>query len=207
MNDASTIDWGKRNAVVGKPLPRVDAAERVEGTARYPADLSRPGMLHAKTLRSPHPHARIVAIDTSKALALKGVNAIVTAKDFHDVPVGAKIPMGEAGYDMWMVARINIARDKVFWVGQPVAVVAAQDLHIAAAAAALIDVTYEPLPAVMSIDEAMAPAAPVIHAGVITTGLDQPPLGPSNICSRTIIQRGGGLHDIAIEFGCRFRRH
>lgn len=199
MNDISAIDWSRRNSVVGKPLPRVDAAERVEGSALYPADLSRPGMLHAKTLRSPHPHARIVALDTSRAMALPGVKAIITAADFHDVPVGATIPMGEAGYDMWMVARINIARQKVLWVGQPVAVVAAIDPHVADAALALIDVTYEPLPAVMSIAAAIAPGAPAIHSNVITTGLDQPPLGPSNICSRTIIQRGGGLHDIAIE--------
>ena len=165
-------------------------------------------MLHAKTLRSPHPHARIVAHrHHRRRAALPGVKAIVTAADFHDVPVGATIPMGEAGYDMWMVARINIARDKVFWVGQPVAVVAATTRISRAAALALIDVTYEPLPAVMSIDAAMAPGAPVIHEDVVTTGLDQPPLVPSNVCSRTVIERGGGLDVLQLEIGCRYRRH
>lgn len=196
MNDV--IDWSARNAVVGKPLPRVDAGERVEGTARYPADLSLPGMLHAKTLRSPHPHARIMAIDVSKAVALPGVKAVVTSADFHNVPVGATMPMGEAGYDVWAVAQINIARGKVFWVGQPVAIVAATDPHIAEAAVALIDVSYEPLPAVMDIASAMQPTAPVIHDNVFTKGLEPAPHMPSNICSRTIVQRGDGAHEVSI---------
>ena len=135
---------------VGKRIARVDAGERVEGSALYPADLSLPGMLHAKTLRSPHPHAHIRAIDTSAARALPGVKAVITAKDFHAVPVGAMIPMGETGYDMWMVAQINIARDRVYWVGQPVAVVAAVDTHTAEEALGLIKIHYEPLPAVMT---------------------------------------------------------
>jgi len=200
MNDTGDIDWAARNTVVGKRLARVDAGERVTGTARYPADMKLPGMLHAKVLRSPHAHARIMRIDTGPALALDGVKAIVTANDFNDIPVGATIPMGEAGYDMWMVARINIAKDKVFWVGQPVAYVAATDPHIAEAALDLIAVDYEPLAAVMDIDAAMAPGAPIIHENVVTTGVEQPPHGhhgPSNICSRTVIERG--LPGIAME--------
>ncbi|MFY0612966.1 MAG: xanthine dehydrogenase family protein molybdopterin-binding subunit [Hyphomicrobiaceae bacterium] len=190
MNDTGAIDWSARDSVVGKPLARVDAGERVEGTAVYPADMVLPGMLHAKTLRSPHPHAKIKSVDTAMAAKLTGVKAVITAADFHEVPVGATIPMGEAGYDMWMVAQINMARDKVFWVGQPVAVVAASDPHIAAAALELIDVVYEPLPAVMNIDEARAPGAPVIHNRIVTTGLEQPTQAPSNVCSRTVIERG-----------------
>ena len=104
-------------------------------------------MVHAKLLRSPHAHARIRRIDTSRAEALQGVLAVVTAADFPELPVGATIPMGETGYDMWMVAQINMARDKVIWVGQPVAAVAAVDVHVAEAALALIEVDYEPLPA------------------------------------------------------------
>src|SRR5262245_12293056 len=91
---------------VGKRLPRVDARERVTGGAGYPADLKRPGMVHGKVLRSPHAHARIRGIDTARAEALPGVLAVVTAADFLELPVGASIPMGEAGYDMWMVAQI-----------------------------------------------------------------------------------------------------
>ena len=189
MNDMRDIPK-EPSGPVGRRLARVDAGERVEGSALYPADLSFPGMLHAKTLRSPHPHARIARIDTSEARALPGVKAVITAKDFHDVPVGAMIPMGETGYDMWMVAQINIARDNVFWVGQPVAVVAAVDTHTAEEALTLIDVDYEPLRAVMTIEEAEAPGAPVIHDFVRTSGLDQPSQMPSNVCSRTIIERG-----------------
>jgi CO/xanthine dehydrogenase Mo-binding subunit len=197
MNDVT--DWSARNSVVGKPLPRVDAGERVDGTARYPADLSLPGMLHAKTLRSPHPHAKILEIDVSKAIALPGVEAVVTSADFHNVPVGATMPMGEAGYDVWAVSQINMARHKVCWVGQPVAVVAAKDPHVAEAATALINVKYEPLPAVMDMALAMKQTAPVIHENVFTKGLEPPPLIPSNICSRTVIQRGEGVHELSIE--------
>ena len=99
-------------------------------------------------------------IDTSRAAALQGVLAVVTAADFPELPVGATIPMGEVGYDMWMVAQINMARRKVHWVGQPVAAVAAVDVHVAEAALALIEVDYEPLPAVLDIAAAMAADAP-----------------------------------------------
>ena len=155
---------------VGKRLPRVDARERVTGGAIYPADLKLPGMLHGKMLRSPHAHARIRRIDTTRAEALPGVLAVVTAADFPELPIGASIPMGEAGYDMWMVAQINMARGKVFWVGQPVAAVAAVDVHVAEAALALIEVDYEPLPAVVDLAAAMAPDAPVLHEHVFTKG-------------------------------------
>src|SRR5215471_20028924 len=176
--------------VIGKRLPRVDAKERVTGQAIYPADLNLPGMVHAKLLRSPHAHARIRGIDASRAEALAGVLAIVTAADFPELPIGATIPMGETGYDMWMVAQINLARGKVHWVGQPVAGVAAVDGHVAEAALALIDVAYEPLPAVLDIAAAMAPEAPVLHEHVFTRGAEVRPRAPSNICSRTTIARG-----------------
>ena len=176
--------------VVGKRLPRVDARERVTGEAIYPADLDLPGLVHARMLRSPHAHARIRRIDTSHAAALKGVLAIVTAADFPALPVGTTIPMGETGYDMWMVALLNMARDKVLWVGQPVAAVAAVDLHIAQAALALIEVDYEPLPAVLDIAAAMAPEAPALHEHVFTKGMEPRPRTPSNVCSRTVIARG-----------------
>src|SRR5947209_20194924 len=115
--------------VIGTRMPRIDARERVTGEARYPADLAPPNMAHARMLRSPHAHARIRRIDGSRAAALKGVLAVVTAADFPELPVGARIPMGETGYDMWMVAQLNMARHKVHWVGQPVAAVAAVDPH------------------------------------------------------------------------------
>jgi CO/xanthine dehydrogenase Mo-binding subunit len=176
---------------IGKRLPRVDARERVAGGARYAAHLKLPGMVHGKMLRSPHAHARIRRIDPAHAEALPGVLAVVTAADFPELPIGASIPMGETGYDMWMVAQINMARGKVLWVGQPVAAVAAVDVHVAEAALALIEVDYEPLPAVVDLAAAMASDAPVLHEHVLTKGVEPRPRAPSNICSRTVIARGG----------------
>jgi xanthine dehydrogenase molybdenum-binding subunit len=176
--------------VIGKRVPRVDARERVTGEAVYPADLDLPGMVHAKLLRSAHAHARIRRIDTSRAEALKGVLAVVTAADFPELPVGANIPMGELGYDMWMVAQINLARHKVHWVGQPVAGIAAIDPHVAQAALALIEVDYEPLTPVLDIAAAMAPDAPILHEHVFTKGVEPRPRAPSNVCSRVVIARG-----------------
>jgi CO/xanthine dehydrogenase Mo-binding subunit len=185
------MDTEKSGALqaVGKRLPRIDARPRVSGAA----DLQLPRMLHGKMLRSPHAHARIRGIDTTRAAALPGVLAVVTATDFPELPIGASIPMGETGYDMWMVAQVNMARGKVFWVGQPVAAVAAVDLHVAEAALALIEVDYEPLPAVVDLDAAMAPGAPVLHDHVITKGVEPRPRAPSNICSRTVIARGDAV--------------
>jgi CO/xanthine dehydrogenase Mo-binding subunit len=195
------LDLPRSNArpltAVGKRLPRIDAKERVTGTAIYPADLAFPRMAHAKLLRSPHAHARIRSIDTSRAEALGGVFAVVTAADFPELPVGATIPMGETGNDMWMVAQINLARGKVYWVGQPVAAVAAADPYIAEAALALIQVDYEPLPAVLTIAGAMAPDAPVLHEHILTKGLEPRPRSPSNICSRTVIARGDAAKALA----------
>ena len=154
-------------------------------------------MVHAKLLRSPHAHARIRRIDTSRAEALKGVLAVVTAADFPELPVGATIPMGELGYDMWMVAQINLARHKVHWVGQPVAGVAAIDPHVAQAALALIEVDYEPLAPVLDIAAAMAPDAPVLHEHVFTKGVEPRPRAPSNVCSRVVIARGDTARALA----------
>ena len=181
---------GRKLKVVGKRLPRIDAKERVTGEAIYPADLALPGMAHAKLLRSPLAHARIRRIDTARAKAMQGVLAVVTAADFPALPVGCMIPMGETGYDMWMVAAINMARDKVHWVGQPIAGVAAVDIHTATAALALIDVEYEPLEPVLDIVAAMAADAPVLHDHVFTKGVEPRPRTASNVCSRVVIARG-----------------
>jgi CO/xanthine dehydrogenase Mo-binding subunit len=187
--DPSAPD-GRRLKVVGKRLPRIDAKERVTGEAIYPADLALPGMAHAKLLRSPLAHARIRRIDTARATAMQGVLAVVTAADFPALPVGSMIPMGETGYDMWMVAAINMARDKVHWVGQPIAGVAAVDSHTATAALALIDVEYEPLEPVLDLVAAMAADAPVLHEHVFTKGVEPRPRTGSNVCSRVVIARG-----------------
>jgi len=183
--------------VIGQRLPRVDARERVTGAARYPADLSLAGMAHARIKRSPHAHARILKVDIARAAALKGVLAVVTAADFPELPLGASVPAGETGYDMWMVAQVNMARHKVFWVGQPVAAVAAIDPHVAEAALKLIDVHYEVLPAVLDIAAAMRPDAPVLHEHLVTKGIEPRPRSPSNVGSRTVIGRGDAAGALA----------
>src|SRR5258706_15022628 len=138
--------------VVGKDVPRTDAVPKVTGTAQYVADLHFPGMLHAAVLRSPHPHARIVSIDVSAAAAMPGVKIVVTGEDTAQRKWGAFRP------DLY-----PLAIDKVRYVGDEVAAVAATDPETARAAVDRIAVQYEVLPAVLSIDAALASGAPLVH--------------------------------------------
>jgi CO/xanthine dehydrogenase Mo-binding subunit len=139
-------------AVVGKGITRIDADVRVTGKAIFGDDVQLPGLLHGKVLRSPHAHARILRLDTSKAEGLPGVKAVVTAKDAPDAAAGGVIK------DRWI-----FARDKVRYMGEPIAAVAATDPHIAEEALHLIEVEYEPLPAVIDPHEAADPTAPLVH--------------------------------------------
>ncbi len=141
--------------VVGHRMPRPDARAKVTGEAIFAADLYQSNMLHAKVLRSEYPHARIVNVGTERARALPGVAAVLTA---DDVP-GAK-NHGLARQD-WPV----LAYDKVRYVGDAIAIVAAESEEVAEQAVKLIEVTYEPLPLVSSAEEALAPDAPLIHEG------------------------------------------
>ena len=122
--------------------------------------MTRPGLVVGRIKRSPHAHARIISIDTTRARALKGVLAVITAADFPVIEPGTIIPFGETGADAWVSALTVIARDRVVWRGQSIAAVAATDAYIAAAALDLIDVAYEVLPAMMDIEAASAPDAP-----------------------------------------------
>ena len=182
--------------VVGKRLPRVDAGERVTGRATYPADMTRPGLVVGRIKRSPHAHARIISIDTTRARALKGVLAVITAADFPVIEPGTIIPFGETGADAWVSALTVIARDRVVWRGQSIAAVAATDAYIAAAALDLIDVAYEVLPALMDIEAASAPDAPLIYPAIKPKGFDATVLAPRNAGGRTMIERG----DVAAAF-------
>lgn len=139
---------------VGKSVPPVDGWERATGRAEYATDIKLPGMLHGKLLRSPVPHARIVSIDTSAAEALPGVKAVATFADTPGVVFG---PI--AIYEDWYI----FAKDKVRFIGEEVAAVAAIDQTIAAEACGLIKVEYEELPAVFDPLEAMEPGAPSIN--------------------------------------------
>jgi len=138
--------------VVGHSLPQIDARERASGAAEFVSDIKLPGMLYGRILRSPYPHARILHIDTSKARRLPGVKAVVTSEDTPKIPFGPRT-------DDWMI----LAVDKVRFVGDEVAGVAAVDEDTAEEALSLIDVQYEELPAVFDPIEAMQPGAPLIH--------------------------------------------
>ncbi len=143
-----------KHSVVGKRVPKMDAVAKATGDARYTADLTLPRMLHGKILRSPHAHACILHIDTHKAERLPGVRAVVTGKDVAGV--------------RWGVFRYTrdqamLALDKVRYVGEDVAAVAAADEDTALEALSLIEVEYEVLPAVFDPVEAMKEGAPCIH--------------------------------------------
>jgi CO/xanthine dehydrogenase Mo-binding subunit len=137
----------------------VDAYERITGTIEYTQNLSLPGMLHGRTLRSPHPHARILRIDASRALAAPGVVAVLTGQDLVDDPAL------DPWFGPFIKDRAPLAIGKVRYVGDPVALLAAETDDQARDAVDLIDVEYEVLPAVLDIDAALAPGAPIIHEG------------------------------------------
>ncbi len=137
---------------VGSRLPRLEAAGKISGAAKFTDDLARPFMLHGAILGSPVPHARIVSYDVSKARALPGVEAVITAEDFAYLPLGAIVK-----------DETLLAREKVRYVGEPVAAVAADNRAVALEALKLIDVEYDELPALLDMDQALAPNAPIIH--------------------------------------------
>jgi CO/xanthine dehydrogenase Mo-binding subunit len=138
--------------VVGKPLGRLEGPAKVTGAATFTADVILPEMIWGKVLRSPLPHARIVSIDTSQAEKMPGVLAVLTARDLPDILTGRLV------YDTPV-----LARDQVRFIGEKVAVVAAEDPDVAEDALALIEVEYQELPAVFDAEEAMKPDAPLLH--------------------------------------------
>jgi CO/xanthine dehydrogenase Mo-binding subunit len=139
---------------VGVSASRVDGIEKVTGAAKFTGDLALPGLLEARVLRSPLPHAEIEAIDSSKAEALAGVVAVLTRDDLKDI---------DPFYGNCLRDRAIVAMDRVRFVGEPVAVVAAKDARVAEEALALIDVRYRELPCVADIDAARAEGAPLLH--------------------------------------------
>ncbi len=146
-------------AIIGKPIPRIDGMIKTKGEALYTTDISLPGMLYGKMLRSPYPHAKILRIDTSKAEKIRGVKAVITGKDTPDIKYGCMMVFGfpEASDQYFL------ARDRVRFVGDPVCAVAATDESIATEALEQIVVEYEELPAVFSIEEATKPDAVMLH--------------------------------------------
>ncbi len=139
-------------SAVGKPFGRVEGPAKVTGGATYAADVLLPGLIWGKALRSPLPHAHIVRIDTREAEHMPGILAVLTAQDLPDVLTGRRV------YDMPV-----LAKDRVRFVGEKVAVVAAESPDVAEEALTRIEVEYEELPAVFDAQEAMKPGAPVLH--------------------------------------------
>jgi CO/xanthine dehydrogenase Mo-binding subunit len=183
--------------VVGKPLARLDAPGKVSGTAVYAADFALPGMLWGKIARSASPHARIVRIDVESARALPGVRAVITAADVPDVRYGAAVK-----------DETVFARDTVRYVGQPIAAVAAVSLEAAEAAVAAIDVAYEPLPAALDLDAALAPGAPLIHESWMSYTAIPILQREGNVCNRARIVVGDverGFAEADRIFEHRFR--
>src|SRR5258707_10295370 len=174
---------------IGSRPDRPDGADKVTGRARFSADFSLPGQLIGRVLRSPHAHAVIKSIDTSKAEALNGVKAVITAKDFPDQP-NLIVPTGEMQVNMRDVTRNIMAREKALYEGHPVAAVAAVSEAIAKAALALIKVEYKVLPHVIDVADAMKPGAPLLHDHMITEGVNPPPTKPSNIAKRIEFNKG-----------------
>jgi CO/xanthine dehydrogenase Mo-binding subunit len=134
---------------IGRPTRLQDGRAKVMGTIRYATDLELPGMLYVRLVGSPYAHARLEAVDTSAAEAVPGVVAVLTAADMPNVA-----PSGRA--------QLLLARDRVIFAGQPVALVAAESEAAAAEAAEQVIATYEPLPAAVTLDQALAPGAPLV---------------------------------------------
>jgi len=179
----------------GKRLRKVDGGDKVTGAAIFGADFTAKGSLHAKIVRSPHSHARIVSIDTSAAEALPGVEAVCTAADFPSDVTG-DVDTGEVEIGIQFLANLIMGRRKALFEGHPVAAVAATDVHIAEEAARLVKVEYEVLPAVTDPIEAMSPDAPLLHEGLIATSLSGSADEPSNIAGHM----EGGKGDVEKGF-------
>jgi CO/xanthine dehydrogenase Mo-binding subunit len=177
---------------IGVSVPRFDSPEKVTGRTQYVADVQLPGMLHARLLRSPHAHARIKRIDVSRARAVPGVRAVLTAADVPELKPGAKTR-----------AHALLAIDRVVFAGQPVAAVAADELAIADEALDLIEVEYEPLPVAADPFESMQPSAPRVadlgtqadtseaqaHSGIAVSGTQTATRAP-NIAQEGRLTRG-----------------
>jgi CO/xanthine dehydrogenase Mo-binding subunit len=193
--------------VVGRSVRRLDALEKVTGRVRYVTDLALPGMLHARLLRSPYPHARLLGVDATRARAVAGVHAVVSGADL----AGCEPYFGPAFRDRPILA-IDVAR----YEGEPVAAVVAESEEMADEAVALLEVEYDEQAAVTTVEEALAPGAPLVHTGEPLAGhfADLSTLRPipgTNVCHQFHLERGRGRaafaeSDLVVEDVYRFPR-
>jgi CO/xanthine dehydrogenase Mo-binding subunit len=179
MFKAGGTDLSK-GTLIGEGLLRIDAEGKVKGMAEYTNDLDLFGMLEAEILTSPHAHARIVSIDVSKARSLEGVVAVITGSDIDSL------------YGTVMKDRPVLARGVVRFTGEPIAAVAATSKQIARRAVELIEVEYEQLKPVLTIDDALASDAPLLHKDLMAyeREITAFPVANSNICSHFKIRKG-----------------
>src|ERR1700731_3036165 len=184
----SYLDKGWLKVVGARPI-RPDGVDKVTGRANFGADMKLPGMLWGKIKRSPHAHARIVSINTDKAMALPGVKAVTTRADFPDIPPD-KRTIGAMPHNLWDLSRNCMAKGKALYEGHAVAAVAATSQAIAEQALDLIEVEYEVLPHVMDVEAAMLPDAPLVHDNVFTAGVEPRPTKPSNITKMVRFAKG-----------------
>ena len=179
----------KEYKVIGTRPIRHDGVDKVTGRALYGADFQTTGLLHGKVLRSPHAHARIKSIDTSRAEAHPDVKAVVTAAD---LPTAAdKIAdLGEGAVNLKYLCDNILASDKALYTGHAVAALAASDPHTAEEALELIDVEYEVLPPVLEVREAMEDDAPLLHENLKTDAMGEKSEKSSNVASHFQHKKG-----------------
>ena len=194
--------------VVGTRPIRHDGVDKVTGRAQYAADVQLPGALHGKVLRSPHAHAIIKSIDTSRAEAHPGVLAVATSKDFAPVPDRLAEVGEDAVLSLKYLSNNVLAGDKVLYKGHAVAAVAAENPHDAEEALKLIQVEYEVLPPVITAEEAMAPGAPILHEHMTAPSLSDGPPEKTNIAARQRLRLGDleeGFKQAAVVVEREFR--
>ena len=216
MSTSTTTGGGFK--VIGTTPIRHDATDKVTGQARYGADITMPGLLYGKILRSPHSHAVIKSVDPSKALALPGVKAVVTSADLPELSGNPRDVAEGSPLNPRFVSNNVLASGKVLYKGHAVAGVAADSVHVAEQALSLIEVDYEVLTPVLDAKEAMEPGSPILHdrlfrsegeffrpGGLKDENDDSP---PTNIASHFVFQQGDveqGFKDADVVVEREFR--
>ena len=185
------------NVVGSRPI-RPDGTDKVTGRAKYGGDYQTAGMLYGKVLRSPHAHARIKSVDATKALAMTGVEAVITGKD---MPGANK---ADASRGTQMASDNLLARSKALYKGHAIAAVAAVNQHVAETALDLIKVEYEVFPPVMDVRKAMADDSPLLHEDLTTTDLGERTDKKSNVATHVQftqgdIEKGFAKADVIVE--------
>src|SRR4051794_18571393 len=175
--------------VIGTRPIRHDGVEKVTGRAVYGADVQLAGLLHGRILRSPIPHGVIRSIDASGALALPGVEAVVTGADLAD-PGDRIAELGEGAINLKHLSSNCLARGKVFYKGHAVAAVAAVSAHVAEEALKRIVVDYQALPHVTDVRAAMREDAPLLHDDLVTQSLGKPTGKHSNVAKHVQFKKG-----------------